>query len=60
MMLARFWRLRRMASQRGRFARWGGIRGFVGPCVVERERVVRYERGAPHLDVGEVGGVTYT
>lgn len=30
-MLARFWRLRRRASQRGRGVRWGGIRGVVGP-----------------------------
>ncbi len=30
-MLARFWRLRRRASQRGRGVRWGGIRGTVGP-----------------------------
>jgi hypothetical protein len=30
-MLQRRWRLRRRASQRGRRARWGGMRGCVGP-----------------------------
>ncbi len=30
-MLARRWRLRRRASQRGRGARWGGLRGGIGP-----------------------------
>ena len=30
-MLARRWRLRRRASQRGRGVRWGGWRGGVGP-----------------------------
>lgn len=32
-MLARRWRLRRRASQRGRGARWGGFRGGRGPCL---------------------------
>lgn len=32
MMLARRWRLRRRASQRGSEVRWGGMRGVVGPC----------------------------
>lgn len=31
-MLARRWRLRRRASQRGMSARWGGLRAGVGPC----------------------------
>ena len=31
-MLARFWRTRRRASQRGRLLRWGGRRGGMGPC----------------------------
>lgn len=31
-MLARRWRLRRRASQRGRGVRWGGLRGAIGPC----------------------------
>lgn len=31
-MLARRWRLRRRASQSGRSARYGGVRGAIGPC----------------------------
>lgn len=33
-MLQRRWRLRRRASQRGRGARWGGLRGCVRPWEV--------------------------
>lgn len=33
-MLARRWRLRRRASQRGRGVGKGGLRGAVGPCQV--------------------------
>lgn len=32
-MLARRWRLRRRASQRGRGVRYGGLRGGIGPCM---------------------------
>jgi hypothetical protein len=34
-MFARRWRLRRMASHKGRDARCGGIRGLVGPYIVQ-------------------------
>lgn len=34
-MLARRWRLRRRASQRGRVVRYGGLRGGIGPYMEE-------------------------
>ena len=42
-MLARRWRLRRRASQRGIEARRGGINGSTGPCCEEGQLVVDIE-----------------